>query len=86
MTQKRSDDPVRHEPIAITGIGCRFPGGAHDLDTFWELLRQGVDAVVDIPADRWNRNRFYAPNADEPGKVYVQQAGFLHQPPVLGLP
>lgn len=42
------------EPIAIVGIGCRFPGGGNDPRTFWNLLRQGADTVIDVPADRWN--------------------------------
>ncbi|MFN3647968.1 MAG: SDR family NAD(P)-dependent oxidoreductase [Armatimonadota bacterium] len=43
---------VRHEPIAVIGIGCRFPGGATDPDRYWELLRGGVDAVGEIPPHR----------------------------------
>ena len=42
------------EPIAIIGIGCRFPGGANDPESFWKLLAGGVDAITDIPADRWD--------------------------------
>jgi iturin family lipopeptide synthetase A len=44
---------VRHEPIAIVGMSCRFPG-AESVDKFWELLREGRDAITDIPANRWN--------------------------------
>ena len=43
---------ARTEPLAVVGIGCRFPGGAADPDTFWRLLRDGVDAVKEIPAER----------------------------------
>ena len=42
------------EPIAIVGIGCRFPGGVADADSFWTLLRDGVDAVGPLPANRWD--------------------------------
>ena len=42
------------EPIAIVGIGCRFPGGVADVDSFWTLLRDGVDAVGPLPANRWD--------------------------------
>ncbi|WP_432069906.1 aminotransferase class I/II-fold pyridoxal phosphate-dependent enzyme [Streptomyces sp. AA1529] len=41
------------EPIAIVGIGCRFPG-APDLDSYWRLLLDGRDAVGEIPPGRWN--------------------------------
>ena len=50
--------------IAIIGIGCRFPGGANDAESFWKLLIEGRDAVTDAPADRWNVERYYDP---EPG-------------------
>ena len=67
------------EPIAIVGIGCRFPGGASHPDEFWELLKTGRDAIVDIPPDRWNIRRFYDADASKPGKMYVKQGGFLQQ-------
>jgi 3-oxoacyl-(acyl-carrier-protein) synthase/NADPH:quinone reductase-like Zn-dependent oxidoreductase/acyl carrier protein len=43
----------RHEPIAIVGIGCRFPGGASDPESYWRLLLDGIDAVTPVPDDRW---------------------------------
>src|ERR1044072_9959108 len=46
----------RTEPIAITGIGCRFPGGANDPESFWQLLRDGVDAITEVPHTRWDAN------------------------------
>jgi hypothetical protein len=41
------------EPIAVIGVGCRLPGGANGPDAFWQRLRDGVDLVSDVPADRW---------------------------------
>ena len=41
------------EPIAIIGLGCRFPGGAESPDAYWNALERGVDAVGEIPGDRW---------------------------------
>jgi hypothetical protein len=55
------------EPIAIVGMGCRFPG-APDLAAFWELLRTGTDAITAIPADRWDRDRLYDADATTPAK------------------
>ena len=41
------------EPVAIVGIGCRFPGGANDPLSYWRLIEPGVDAISEIPADRF---------------------------------
>jgi len=42
------------DPIAVIGMGCRFPGGADSPDAFWSLLHRGVDAVAEVPANRWD--------------------------------
>ncbi|MBT5875677.1 MAG: type I polyketide synthase, partial [Candidatus Latescibacteria bacterium] len=78
----RSDSPASNEqePVAIIGIGCRFPGGADSPDNFWKLLRSGTDAMVDVPAERWDWRRFYDADPDKPGKMYIRQAGFLREP------
>src|SRR5581483_2597458 len=67
------------EPIAIIGIGCRFPGGADTPAKFWKLLTDGSDAIVDIPPDRWNPDRFYHSDNTKPGKMYVRKGGFLRE-------
>jgi phthiocerol/phenolphthiocerol synthesis type-I polyketide synthase C len=65
------------EPIAITGIGCRFPGGVDGVDTYWALLRQGVDAVTEVPACRWDADSLYHPDPDVPGTMYTRYGAFL---------
>jgi len=77
--QARLDEmeSARTEPIAIIGIGCRFPGGVNDLQSFWRILRGGVDAIVEIPPDRWNADAFYDPNRQTPGKMCSKQGGFI---------
>ncbi|MBN1206612.1 MAG: SDR family NAD(P)-dependent oxidoreductase [Myxococcaceae bacterium] len=60
-------------------MGCRFPGGAHDPESFWQLLMKGSDAVVDVPKDRWDWRRYYDPDPARPGKLYIRQGGFLQQ-------
>ncbi|MEO8900001.1 MAG: type I polyketide synthase [Polyangiaceae bacterium] len=70
---------ARAEPIAIIGMGCRFPGGADSPDKYWALLRDGVDAVTDIPRDRWDVDGLYDPDPAEPGKVAAKCGGFLEQ-------
>jgi acyl transferase domain-containing protein/NADPH:quinone reductase-like Zn-dependent oxidoreductase len=67
----------RREPIAIVGMGCRFPGGAVDADTYWQLLREGVDAVIPVPKDRWDADAVYDEDPDAPGKTYSRHGGFL---------
>ncbi len=66
-----------NDPIAIVGIGCRFPGGASSPEAFWNLLRRGKDAIVDVPKDRWDIRKFYDANPNKPGKTYMCQGGFL---------
>ena len=65
------------EPIAIIGAGLRFPGGANDLTSFWQLLLGGVNAVREVPLDRWDINAFYDSDPDAPGKMYARYGGFL---------
>lgn len=68
---------LTYEPIAIIGMGLRFPGGASDPDEFWKLLAEGTDCIVDIPKDRWDWRRFYDPDTDRPGKTHQPQMGFM---------
>ena len=67
------------EPIAIVGLGCRFPGGAVDADHFWNLLRNGRDAISLVPPDRWDADAYYDPDPDQPGKMVTRWGGFLDQ-------
>ena len=67
-------------PIAVIGIGCRYPGGADSPEAFWSLACNGTDAIRDVPADRWDSRLFFSPNVQKPGKAYVRKAGFLKEP------
>ncbi len=69
--------PSSREPIAIVGIGCRFPGGANSPERFWKLLEGGVDAITEVPADRWNLRSFYDPRPAMPGKTQARWGGFV---------
>jgi acyl transferase domain-containing protein/acyl carrier protein len=64
------------EPIAIIGIGCRFPE-ADGPDAFWHLLREGVDAITEIPSDRFDVGDVYDPKPGMPGKLNTRWGGFL---------
>jgi acyl transferase domain-containing protein/acyl carrier protein len=65
------------EGIAIIGIGCRFPGGVNDAESFWKLLEEGREAVGDVPADRWNVERFYDAEPGIVGKTIAKRGGFI---------
>lgn len=67
----------QREPIAIIGLGCRFPGDATDAESFWQLLRDGVDTVTEVPADRWDIDAYYDPDPEAPGKMYTRKGAFL---------
>lgn len=68
--------PGPSEPIAIIGIGCRFPG-ADDPESFWRLLCEGKDMISEVPADRWPKEAFYHPDPSVPGKSISRWGGFL---------
>ncbi len=70
---------AKSEPLAIIGMACRFPGGATSPAAYWQMLRNGADAIVEVPADRWDSNAFYDANPEAPGKMMTRQGGFLQQ-------
>jgi hybrid polyketide synthase / nonribosomal peptide synthetase FtdB len=65
------------EAVAIIGVGCRFPGGAHGPENYWRLLSEGRDLTSDLPESRCNPRRFYDPNPHKPGRMHVMHGGFL---------
>ena len=67
----------RSEPIAIVGMGCRFPGEADTPEAFWTLLRGGVDAIREVPRDRWDIDALFDPNPETPGRMSSRFGGFL---------
>jgi acyl transferase domain-containing protein/aryl carrier-like protein len=64
------------EPIAIIGIGCRFPG-ADGPEAYWRLLASGVDAIREVPPDRFRLDELYDPDPAAPGKLNTRHGGFL---------
>ena len=79
--QARLDATERaaREPIAIVGMGCRYPGEANTPEAFWRLLREGGDAIGEVPRDRWDVDAYYDPDPDAPGKSYTRWGGFLKE-------
>jgi acyl carrier protein len=69
------------ESIAIVGMACRFPGGAHDVSSFWsKVLEPGVDCIVEVPSDRWDVDEFYSSERSASGKMVTRYGGFLQSP------
>ncbi|MCT2585114.1 SDR family NAD(P)-dependent oxidoreductase [Actinophytocola sp. S1-96] len=66
------------EPIAIVGVGCRYPGGVSTPDDLWRVVRDGVHVLDEFPTDRgWDLASLYDPDPDRPGTSYVRHGGFL---------
>ncbi|MEM9157369.1 MAG: polyketide synthase, partial [Cyanobacteria bacterium P01_F01_bin.33] len=72
-------EAARSEPLAIIGIACRYPGGADTPEAFWKMLRDGEDAISEVPTDRWDAEALYDPDPDAPGKISTRKGGFLKQ-------
>ncbi|MDT5191108.1 MAG: phthiocerol/phenolphthiocerol synthesis type-I polyketide synthase, partial [Mycobacterium sp.] len=70
------------EPVAVVGIGCRFPGDVVGPEGYWAFLTNGGDAISEVPADRWDADAFYDPDPLAPGRMSSKWGGFL--PDVAG--
>ena len=67
----------KEDAVAVVGIGCRFPGNANDVDQFWDLLKNGKDAIIDVPKDRWDKHTYYHDERGFSGKTVSQRGGFI---------
>ena len=65
------------EPLAVVGMSCRLPGGGDTPARYWKALQDGVDAMAEVPAERWRAEDYLDPDPTAPGKAYTQRGGFL---------
>ncbi|WP_407563199.1 SDR family NAD(P)-dependent oxidoreductase [Streptomyces sp. 184] len=82
QTRQRLHDAEsqEHEPIAIVGMACRYPGDIRSPEDLWRLVHEGRDAVGEFPSGRdWDVESLYHPDPDHPATSYVREGGFLHE-------
>jgi acyl transferase domain-containing protein/NAD(P)-dependent dehydrogenase (short-subunit alcohol dehydrogenase family)/acyl carrier protein len=75
LTQKLDGNRAKSkEPIAVIGMGCRFPNGANGLNQYWSLLSEGKDAITSVPGNRWDIDKY---QSQEPPMVSSRFGGFI---------
>jgi acyl transferase domain-containing protein/NADPH:quinone reductase-like Zn-dependent oxidoreductase/acyl carrier protein len=67
---------LRAEPLAVVGMGCRFPGGASP-EEYWQTLYDGIDAIREVPRERWSSEEFLDSDPAAPGKMTSRWGGFI---------
>ena len=74
-----ASERAKHEPIAIVGASCRYPRGVETPEALWLLVRDGKNAVADVPPERWDVDAYYDPDPNALGKMITRRGGFLSQ-------
>ncbi|QDU54007.1 type I polyketide synthase [Aeoliella mucimassa] len=76
LQQRLAGQKAQAEPIAIVGMSCRF-AGANSLAEYWRVIRDGVEAVSEVPPDRWDIDELYDPTGTQSGKMFTKWGGFV---------
>ena len=72
-----SGQAMLNEPIAVIGLGCRLPKGIDTAAQFYAFLKEGRDAIIEIPKERWSLENYYSSDKSEPGKMYTRFGSFV---------
>ncbi|MGI9457271.1 MAG: type I polyketide synthase, partial [Aeoliella sp.] len=76
LEQRMAGKKPQAEPVAIIGMSCRF-AGARNLSDFWRVISEGIEAISEVPPDRWDIDELYDPTATQSGKMYTKWGGFV---------
>lgn len=66
-----------HEPIAIVGMNCKFPGGVTSKEEFWDVLNLKKDVISEVSPERWS-NKYFNENKGVPGTTYAKHGAFIN--------
>jgi acyl transferase domain-containing protein/acyl carrier protein len=77
--KKKANEHHSNEEIAVVGMALRLPGGCNNPKEYWDFLKSGKPAAIEVPADRWNIDEYYSPEHQAPGKMYIRKANFLQR-------
>ncbi|BDD06935.1 SDR family NAD(P)-dependent oxidoreductase [Aureibacter tunicatorum] len=77
MNKTTQNNLTTKEPIALVGIGCKFPGNVNGPSQFWDALKNGENGISEVPSDRWDIKSYYNPDPNRAGKIKSFKGGFI---------